>query len=228
MKLIIGTKLLNSHCSAVCPSFCLSKPWSDSEHFDAQALCRTMKTFPPNTPHYTPAAVNPASQQTDSMLKIRLGFCWWFSDLVSTRTPRWTNHLVLNKRHSNFSFIFYNIWSLAKSRYQFSQRLDLFGISVSTCSFLRPDALWDSGECPGRILWMVEERPAKRARNGSPADDSADFNVSMEDIFGDEDVTQSGLNKAWPRDETWTFVRVWLVHLVFCTLPFHPQMFVRS
>jgi len=44
---------------------------------------------------------------------------------------------------------------------------------------------------------MVEERPAKRARNGSPADDSADFNVSMEDIFGEEDVnvTQSGLDK---------------------------------
>ncbi len=75
---------------------------------------------------------------------------------------------------------------------------------------------------------MVEERPAKRARNGSPADDSADFNVSMEDIFGEEDVTQSGLDKAWITDETSTFVRVWLVHLVFCTQPFHPQMFVRS
>ena len=70
---------------------------------------------------------------------------------------------------------------------------------------------------------MVEERPAKRARNGSPADDSADFNVSMEDIFGEEDVnvTQSGLDKAWISDETSTFVRVF--HLVFCTLPWHPS-----
>lgn len=67
---------------------------------------------------------------------------------------------------------------------------------------------------------MVEERPAKRARNGSPADDSADFNVSMEDIFGEEDVnvTQSGLDKAWISDETSTFVRVF--HLVFP----HPSM----
>ena len=72
---------------------------------------------------------------------------------------------------------------------------------------------------------MVEERPAKRARNGSPADDSADFNVSMEDIFGEEDVnvTQSGLDKAWISDETSTFVRVLLMeeilHHLGCIKP---------